>query len=305
MVARMKTGIADTGIAWRAVLGMGLAALVLSGCSAHRLSQAQDAFSRAAEMENRLVQINTGRSLAGYATPFALYQQADGMLTKDTKDAKNDLAGDNLLATALALHAQTLWRLGDLAAVQTAQPDGVAADKLTFGKMSDDYRQRARDVRKAALEMKEQLGPRDGFLMEILPSLMEHDKGMHLVADGQWKRAHDFFASADKGLSDAVAAATTTPANHDARTYAVLARLQVLGGWNGAFAAGLTGLERQACQQTYLLERLKVVKEQGMALERARPKSGIEEFVRGRITEMGFDYKLDFGNAKLPQCQVS
>jgi hypothetical protein len=78
-----------------------------------------------------------------------------------------------------------------------------------------------------------------------------------------------------------------------------------LGGWNGAFAAGLTGLERQACQQTYLLERLKVVKEQGMALERARPKSGIEEFVRGRITEMGFDYKLDFGNAKLPQCQVS
>jgi hypothetical protein len=282
------------------MLGVVLAGLLLGGCAAHRLGQAQEAFSQAAEQENRLVPLTT-TPLFAYASPFSLYLQADGILTKDTADRASDLKSDNLLATAYALHALTLWRLTDLASISPAeQPEtgSVRAAPSGPATASEVYRQRAREARRKALEpeLKDQLAPRDGVMMAILPSLMDHDTGLQHLAARNWRRAHDFFASAFKGVDGVLPGA---PPKHDIRAYLWLVELQTLAAWRAAVANagqadGLSDAAKAACRSDWFIPKFQSAI---VALGRMQRDGVLDStddvwastFVRWRLQAAGFD----------------
>jgi hypothetical protein len=282
------------------VLGVVLAGLLLGGCAAHRLAQAQDAFSQAAEQENRLVPLAT-TPLFAYASPFSLYLQADGILTRDTADRTSDLKSDKLLATAYALHALTLWRLTDLATVTpAAQPEsgsvGPASSDPTTA--SERYRERAREARRKALdpELKDELGPRDNVMMAILPSLMDHDTAMQHLAARSWRRAHDFFASAFKGVDGVLAGA---PPKHDIRAYLWLVELQTLAAWRAAVANagqsdGLSDAAKAACRNQWFIPKFQTAIVALGTMQRDGVLDATDDvwasaFVRSRLQAAGFD----------------
>jgi hypothetical protein len=275
-----------------------LAGLALGGCGAHRLSDAQGAFSKGAELENNLARLDAPAA-AAYASPFGFYQQADAILTQDTKSRQGELNSDNLLATAYALHAQTLWRLADLSAVAPAgTPAAQVPSMATPPKnLSDAYRTRANEARESALAMKDQLGPRDQLMMAILPDLMDHDTGMQLLAAQQWRRAHDFFRSAYEGIDQAL---KTVPPNHDVRAYARMAQMQTLVGWHSAIENGLTdSTARFHCYNQWIVQNTKPAVND---LDQIAKERGVRDtdFVNSRLERLGFkrDFKL-FGDGKL------
>ena len=252
--------------------------LLVSGCTAHRLSQAQDAFSKAAEQENTLLPLEAP-PLYAYASPYNLYLQADGILTKDTADKTGDLRKEKLLGTAYALHAMTLWRLTDLSTT------------------SEAYRRRALEAKQKALdpELQDQLGPRDRVMMTVLPSLMDHDTGMQHLASGNWRRAHDFFESAFTGVDDAIKSA---PQNHDVRAYLYMVEIQTLLGWRSAQlnapADQLSQAAKDECRSRWFIPKLQTAVQELGKIRKARGAESAEAvwdstFVRSRLEATGFD----------------
>jgi hypothetical protein len=283
-----------------AMLSAALAALLVGGCAAHRLAQAQDAFSKAAEQENRLVPLATA-PLFAYASPFSLYLQADAILTKDTSDKASDLKNDKLLATAYALHALTLWRLTDLSASADVVPLGpraAAPAPAVARPPSEVYRRRAEEARRKALdpELKDQLGPRDTIMMTILPNLMDHDTGLQHLANRNWRRAHDFFADAFNGIDAAQARA---PRGHDIRAYLWMVEIQNLVAWrsavaNGAAADGISDAAKETCRATWFIPKLQTAIAGLGALRKdgaldSRDDVWDSAFVRSRLQAAGLD----------------
>jgi hypothetical protein len=285
----MRTGIAATRRSGVPILALLLAIVALGGCAAHRLGQAQEAFSKAAEQENRITQLDAA-AMSSYASPFALYQVADAILTEDTRDKAQDLKKENLLATAYALHAMTLWRLADLATLEPASsPEATATAAVSLPRTPEPasaaYRRRAREARDKASDLRDGLGPRDEVMMAVLLHLMDHDSGMHHLAAGNWKRAHDFFDSAHGGIAAAIARA---PANHDVRGYLRLAQLQTLAAWDRAIVNGVKDADaRDACRRGWILPKFKEAID---GLEAAdRPGIIQSPFVRQRLAATGLN----------------
>ncbi|WP_370154503.1 hypothetical protein [Ferrovibrio sp.] len=259
--------------------------LLLGGCGAHRLSQAQDAFSKGAELENRAAALSAD-SIAAYGSPFGYYRQADSILRRDTDERKDDLQQDGLLGTAYALHALTLWRMADLSTLDPAEPgstDGTDAGDRLFAE--------AMQKKLAAEALAGQLGPRDGFMLAILPKLRDHDKGMQVLAGNTApgaRRAHAFFKSAFEGVQAALDSGSL-PANHGVLLYARMVQLQTLVAWTQAIGRALDDQQqRLRCRNAWIIPSLnRVLKDFGEDLK----TRGIAEpgFISQRFRAMGLN----------------
>ena len=277
-----------------------LAAAQLGGCEAHRLSQAQDAFSQGAQQENRLAALD-GVAMTDYSPAFTYYQRADAILVKDLADKKSELTSDNLLATGYALQAMTLWRLVDLSTiVPAAQIEGERREGPSDGSdpasTSDRYRQRARAARQEAQKLKAQLGPRDVFMMTVLPNLMDHDTGLQYLGKSDPKRAHDFFKSAFAGVETALNDTSTVPPNHDVRVYARLVEVQILTAWYSAFNDGFGGsagelTKARACQNKWILPSLRAARDDVDKLN-PRAKATSSQFFAVRLERLGLNAEM-------------
>lgn len=219
--------------------------LLLGGCGAHRLSQAQDAFSKGAELEN-LLTLRAESGAISYLSADDHYLIAHNILRTDLKDRKDELVKDGLLGHALALHAMTLWRMADLATLKPAGTPGK-------GDPGDAYYADADKTRKAALALGDQLGPRDKFMMTILPDLRDHEIGLRHSANSKL-RLRDGYATVDSvaAANDAVRffgsshsrikralSESDLPENHVVRVYALQAQLQTLVAWNAVLEAAV------------------------------------------------------------------
>ncbi len=129
------------------------AAIVLSACATpSALRDAQDAFSRAAEIDNRsrtgmFAVTEAAQPLnrdAGYA---AVIERIDGMTSRE----RSHLENDHLLGNALTLRALSLWRLGRF--------DDARAAAAEIGKLDPA-----------------QLAARDEALVDALPALIMIDE---------------------------------------------------------------------------------------------------------------------------------
>lgn len=235
--------------------------LLLGGCGAHRLSQAQDAFSKGAQLENTLTMRRASGELS-YDTALDRYRAADAILSTDIKDRATELTNDRLMAHAYTLHAMTLWRLADLATVTPVKDTMRAAgDKLPASNdPGDAYYARADAARKSAQRLTDQLDPRDKFLMEILPDLRDHDIGMRHYANREGKDSHRFFESAFTRI-EAALKNSNLPANHDVRIYARFAQLQTLVAWDKSLQLLTQGdqLATHACKNKYIVPNVNIV----------------------------------------------
>ena len=174
--------------------------VVVAGCAeVNRLREAQDAFSRAAELENRARfeyrsdaggftgAAETTAARAGYGAALLELEQLSG----DSR-AKASLQADGLWGTALALRALCEWRLGlHDRALASAEEAAAAGDPL---------------------------GPRDRTMMAALPGLVmtdqlfaKLDRKRRGLPAGEWEAAKSLGARAMEVLE---AARKDTDAEH-------------------------------------------------------------------------------------------
>lgn len=200
-----------------------LAFAVAVGCAdVNRLRGAQEAFSRAAEIENRArlsESVSGGFEGAADATSArAGYGAALLELEAIDSRGKASLEADHLWGTALALRALCEWRLG--------------------------LHDRALASASEAAKTGESLGPRDRAMMAALPGLVMADQLFAKVdrkrrgqAAGDWEAVRALGA---KSMDILESARKETDTEHPLRNYLYQAQLaawrnlrQAHGAWNG------------------------------------------------------------------------
>jgi hypothetical protein len=202
--------------------------LLAAGCAeVNRLREAQEAFSRAAEIENRVRLADPGTVSSGFEEAADATSARAGYgaalleleeLEKDSR-AKASLEADQLWGTAMALKALCEWRLGlhDRALASAAEATASSGE----------------------------LGPRDRAMMAALPGLVMSDqlfarldrKRRGLPA-GEWEAA---LALGSRAMEILEAVRKDTDAEHPLRGYLYQAQLaawrnlrQANGAWNNA-----------------------------------------------------------------------
>jgi hypothetical protein len=242
-------------------IGILLFVVGASCAEVNRLREAQEAFSRAAEVENRErladapasgfgEAADVASARAGYAAALIELEA----LEKDSR-AQASLEADGLWGTALALKALCEWRLGlhDRALASAA---GAAASGET-------------------------LGPRDRAMMAALPGLVmtdqlfaKLDRKRRGLPAGDWEAAKSLGARAMEVLEGV---RKDTDAEHPLRSYLFQAQLaawrnlrQSHGAWNNGLDFKTDDplrLQAKACFEEFA---------------RVTPRAGVVEFWRVR-----------------------
>jgi len=196
----------------RILLGL-LILLLVAGCGAHRLRQAQDAFNGAARLEAQSTIENedvAGDPLLEIPQALNQYRIALALTEEALTEYGGQLQSDKLLGTALMLKALCLWRIGAL---------DENADKSAVAKIVADIENRAK-------ESSIVLGTRDRVLLHALPGLREHALGLQAKDP---ERAAAFFESAIETLETSLTG--DVPADHPVRIYIRLAQMKSLRAW--------------------------------------------------------------------------
>ncbi len=195
------------------ILITALLVITMTACTARYIRQAQDEFSRGAQLENAAF-------VRGYdidfnylaEDPTAAYRISLSLVNKELKENENDLRREKLYGTALMLKAMCLWRLStnsglfekvenareSLANAQNEEERSRTEKALenakkeltkTGGEMIEVIQQAKAEYR----ENKIVLGERDLAMLNALPGLRDHDLGLQAK---NYPDAEKFFKSA-------------------------------------------------------------------------------------------------------------
>lgn len=195
-----------------AVLVLGLA-----GCGiAHiqTLREAEEAFSRAAERENR-GRLDPNAPLASLAESASGYRVAAQMVSDLVATQREQLRRDNLLCTAYLVQAMSLWRLGEHdAAVQVA---AQGRDCAPPGPTTDTT-------------------PRDRTVLYAVPALVRIDQANTLVVNQTVSEAEFDKAKSeiDRALRILEEAERLASRDHPLRGYLMTSKLAALRVWQVA-----------------------------------------------------------------------
>ena len=288
-------------------------ALLLGACAAPRsLSQAQDAFSAAAQMENQSALQQSTAPVPVPARTLALgrYREADTLLGELLRPgpAQDALRKDQLYGNAVVLRALTAWRIQALTAqanaAQAPDPGGAVA-RCTA----------ARDETGGAftalanLGPDAALGPRDAFLVGILPALRENswshcivstraievDDAQNAVHDRQ-RQAFDIIetqlgrASGAGGAAAAGGEASGLMLDASAVRYARFAQMQILVNWWQVLRRAGSTDERDACAAAFIDGRLRQARN-GLGPQVTDPAE--RTVLAGQLAELGQTSLLD------------
>ena len=228
---------------WPMLLGV---ALLAGGCVSHieTLRQAEQGFSRAAEMENR-ERYGDARSAGAVESYTSAYRISAKSLEKLIAEHSKELANDNLLCTAYTLHALALWRLADREGAIRQAKAALAGACAAPG---------AADQRAET--------PRDHALLVALPGLARIDEASELLAKSAgaappeeriktFRRIKADVTEAIQFLDDAE---RELPPSHPLRGYFALSRMGAVRVWESAvtnllFGTDLRDAERKAALQ--------------------------------------------------------
>lgn len=113
---------------WRTIATIALLSLQAACFVPHAqmVRDAQDAFSKGAELDNR-AKLGIGEDLPG-ADPY--YSTAYGLIQQALRKSEAKLISDDLYGTAMTIKALAAWQLGDL---ETAKKTASAVVKLATG----------------------------------------------------------------------------------------------------------------------------------------------------------------------------
>jgi hypothetical protein len=184
----------------------------VTACTARYIRQAQDEFSRGAQLENAAF-------VRGYdidfnylaEDPTAAYRISLSLVNRELKENESDLRQDKLYGTALMLKAMCLWRLASnsgliekLARAQEAldnapsEEERARAEKTlenakkeltTGGEMSTVIQETKAEYKAGQIV----LGERDLAMLNALPGLRDHDLALQAKT---YEDAERFFKSA-------------------------------------------------------------------------------------------------------------
>jgi len=228
-------------LVWPALLAV---ALLAGGCVSHieTLRQAEQGFSRAAEMENR-ERYGDVRSAGAVESYTSAYRISAKSLEKLIAQNSKELAADNLLCTAYTLHALALWRLAD-------REDAIRQSKAALAGAC--AAPGAADPRSET--------PRDHALLVALPGLARIDEASALLAQSATAPADErikTFRRIKADIMDAIRlldeAERELPPGHPLRGYFALSRMGAVRVWQVAvvnllFGTDLREPERKAAQ---------------------------------------------------------
>ncbi len=195
------------------------AALVLglAGCGIghiQTLREAEEAFSRAAERENR-ERLDPNAPLASLAESATGYRVAAQMVNDLVNTQREELRRDNLLCTAYLIQAMSLWRLGENdAAVQVAAQGRDCAPPAPTADTT----------------------PRDRVVLYAIPALVRIDQANALVvnqtaSEAEFDRAKSEIDRAVRILEEAQ---RMTSRDHPVRGYLMTSKLAALRVWQVA-----------------------------------------------------------------------
>jgi hypothetical protein len=177
------------------------------------LREAEQAFSRAAEMDNR-ERLDGTAPMAAAGGAVSGYRVAEGMASELIANKSGDLRQDNLLCTAYLIEAMSLWRLGEEdAAVHAAEQGKDCAPAAS------------RDT-----------VPRDRALLHAVPALVRIDQANALAlndtaGDREFDREKTEIVRALAILEEAEA---MVPPDHPVQGYLMNSRLAALRVWQVA-----------------------------------------------------------------------
>jgi hypothetical protein len=200
----------------RCLLGVVLV-LGLAGCGIghiQTLREAEEAFSRAAERENR-ERLDPNASLASLGESATGYRVAAQMVNDLVATQREELRRDNLLCTAYLVQAMSLWRLGEHdAAVQVAAQGRDCAPPAP-----------TRDTT-----------PRDRVVLYAIPALVRIDQANALVgnstaSEAEFDKAKNEIDRAVRNLEEAQRMASR---DHPVRGYLMTSKLAALRVWQVA-----------------------------------------------------------------------
>ena len=226
--------------AWSVLLAV---ALLASGCVSHleTLRQAEQGFSRAAEMENR-ERYGDVRSAGAVESYTSAYRISATSLEKLIAENSRELAADNLLCTTYTLHALALWRLADRDGAIRQSKAALAGPCAAPGGAD----QRAET-------------PRDHALLAALPGLARIDEASGLLAkspgteppEERIKTFRRIKADVTEAIQLIDAAERELPPGHPLRGYFALSRMGAVRVWEVAvtnllFGTDLRDAERKA-----------------------------------------------------------
>ena len=230
--------------------------LVLSiGCTPRHIRAAQDHFNKAAAIENRLAQVGAQPDIGNKSTPqnymvaLTEYRLALNLLDQEIEENGKKLRGEELLGTAKVLKLLSRWRILALGRdpktfkinFQPSKPPNTPPSADTPNPIDtqdlakkdlEDYLKERNEINVLRYQIqidwkKDQLrlGTRDVIMLEALPGLLDHDRGLVLT---NFQEKEDMFNSAYTIVGDA---AQQAPADHDVYIYLRFAQLQTLRGW--------------------------------------------------------------------------
>lgn len=196
--------------------------ILLTGCGARHIREAQDSFNAGAAAENQLSvkgeeAYTSALGASTYGSAVANYKVALSLLDKELSENRAELDRDKLTGTAWTLKCLALWRVADLDA---SVPPSSAASESAIKCAKDGLA----DTRLT-------LGTRDRVLLKALPAFVEADRGR---VQTNYTTAKDYFVSAQEGLNDAIA---IVPGDHGIMLYLRLVYLRMLRSWRGAIQA--------------------------------------------------------------------
>jgi hypothetical protein len=201
---------------------------------ARTLREAQDHFSKAAEIETRaidrsLLSDNPEANPSDALAALNEYRLAHATATQLIQEQSSSLKQDNLLGAAYMLKAMALWRMagleGDTLAdgkpPEVTQPAGKAVNpRQELLAVLGEIEQRQSEPGMA-------LGTRDRVLHRALYGFYDHDGGR---AERDYTKARAWFQSAYSRLHDSLAG--DVPPGHPIRVYVGSAQLRTLAAWN-------------------------------------------------------------------------
>ena len=198
-----------------ALIGM----IMLSGCGARHMRDAQDSFNAGTAAENQLSTkgdeaYTSALGASTYGTAVANYKVALSLLDKELTQNRAELDKDKLTGTAWTLKCLALWRIADLDA--SIPPNNAASDSAI--KCAKD----------GLADTGLTLGTRDRVLLKALPAFVEADRGRGQTS---YSAAKDYFVSAQVGLDDAIA---IVPGDHGVLLYLRLVYFRMLRSWRSA-----------------------------------------------------------------------
>jgi hypothetical protein len=208
----------------RAAIALALLGLVLlAGCEASQIREAQDSFNAGATEEARLAvrddsQYTLRAPLAAYSPALAHYKVAYTILEKELRENRSELDKMSLLGNAMALKCLALWRISDL--------EPPPSDPEKAGQAAVDC---ANDAK--AENSKYRLDPRDLRWMKALPAFVDADRGRLVVAYANKRKKFEDSYVVVRGIADEAKSAMKDEADFKIVIQLQLIQIRTLQAW--------------------------------------------------------------------------